>query len=79
VRDRSVGAALQTPYPPLRTPLIRLAEPKRALLLHSTALLLLLLSLEQYGAHSRILQLHLTSSLQLSIDVLAADKRRGSR
>jgi hypothetical protein len=54
-------------------------EPKRALLLHSTVLLLLLLSLEQYGAHSRILQLHLTSSLQLSIDVLAAGERRGSR
>jgi hypothetical protein len=42
-------------------------------------LLLLLLGLEQYGVHLRILRLHLTGSLQLSIDVLAADKRRGSR
>jgi len=32
-RDQSVGAALQTLYPPLRTPLTHLADLKRALLL----------------------------------------------
>lgn len=45
---------LQELYPPIVTPLRKLDEPKRALVLHSMVLLLLLLlSLEHYTAQSR--------------------------
>jgi hypothetical protein len=43
-------------------------EKKRILILH--CLLLLLLSLEHYTAHSRVLLVRLSSSLQIDIDVL---------
>lgn len=59
-------------YPPVPTRLTQLEESKRALILHS--LLLIVLSLEHYSAHSRVLVLYLTSSLGLSRDVLKKDE-----
>lgn len=48
-------------------------EEKRVLILH--CLLLLLLSLENYSAHSRVLLLHLASSLELEVDLLAEHEK----
>lgn len=62
-------AALVELYPPTSTGLYSLPEEKRVMLLH--AMLLLLLSLEHYTAHSRILLLHMASSLHLPLHVLA--------
>lgn len=59
-------------YPPVSTPLAQLDQSKRALILHS--LLLIVLSLEHYSAHSRVLILYLTSSLGLGRDVLKKDE-----
>ncbi|CAA9960198.1 DUF726 multi-domain protein [Pyrenophora teres f. maculata] len=59
-------------YPPVPTTLTQLDESKRALILHS--LVLILLSLEHYSAHSRVLILYLTSSLGLSRAVLKKDE-----
>lgn len=47
---------------------------KKSLLLHS--LLLLLLSLEHYSAYTRVLLLHVTSSLGLPVRILAEDEVR---
>ncbi|RAL66050.1 hypothetical protein DID88_005711 [Monilinia fructigena] len=63
------NAALRELYPPTSTGLYSLSEEKRVMLLH--AMLLLLLSLENYNAHSRILLLHIASSLHLPLHVLA--------
>jgi hypothetical protein len=60
-------------YKPHRTRLLNFEEPKRVLILH--CLLLLLLSLEQYPAHSRVLLLHLASSFELETDVLAEHEK----
>ncbi|KAI4626728.1 hypothetical protein J4E83_003880 [Alternaria metachromatica] len=59
-------------YPPVPNALTKLEESKRALILHS--LVLILLSLEHYSAHSRVLNLYLTSSLGLSRAVLKKDE-----
>jgi len=59
-------------YPPVPNALTQLGESKRALILHS--LVLILLSLEHYSAHSRVLNLYLTSSLGLSRAVLKKDE-----
>lgn len=56
-------------YPPTSTPLCSLKKEKRTLLLH--AILLLVLSLEHYVAYSRILLLHISSSLHLPLHLLA--------
>lgn len=56
-------------YPPTSTSLYSLRKDKRILVLHS--MLLLLLSLENYTAHSRILLLHIASSLHLPLHVLS--------
>ncbi|EON64559.1 hypothetical protein W97_03792 [Coniosporium apollinis CBS 100218] len=76
-QDASAAATLHELYPPVETPLARLEEEHRALILHSV--LLLLLSLEHYSAHSRILLLYLTSSLKLSINFLADDESKVAR
>ncbi len=55
-------------YEVIETRLLALDEEKRVLVLH--CLLLLLLSLEQYSAYSRILLLRLASSLRLQADLL---------
>lgn len=75
--DQGVAKALKDLYPPVDTPLAKLDEPHRALILHS--MLLLLLSLEHYSAYSRTLLLHLTSSLRLSVGFLATDESKIAR
>ncbi|KAI4727174.1 DUF726-domain-containing protein [Aureobasidium sp. EXF-10728] len=75
--DEGVSQALKELCPPTETPLAKLEEQHRALILHSV--LLLLLSLEHYSAHSRVLLLHLTSSLNLSISFLAGDESKIAR
>lgn len=75
--DEGVAKALKDLYPPVDTPLTKLDDEHRALILHS--MLLLLLSLEHYSAHSRVLLLHLTSSLHLSINFLANDESKIAR
>lgn len=62
-------AALIQLYPPTSTPLYSLSKDKRILLLHS--MLFLVLSLEHYAAYSRILLLHISSSLHLPLHILA--------
>merc|ERR1711939_108036 len=62
-------AALVELYPPTSTSLYSLPREKRVLLLN--AMLLLVLSLEHYVAPSRILLLHISSSLHLPLHVLA--------
>lgn len=62
-------AALIQLYPPTSTSLYSLPKEKRVLVLHS--MLLLLLSLEHYVAHSRILLLNISSSLHLPLHILA--------
>ncbi|KAF2689806.1 DUF726-domain-containing protein [Lentithecium fluviatile CBS 122367] len=59
-------------YPPVETVLSKLDQEKKELVLHS--LVLTVLSLESYSAHSRILLLHLTSSLGLKLSVLKRDE-----
>ena len=61
-------------YPPIDTPLASLDEKSRILIIHS--MLLLLLSLENYVAPSRVLLLYLTSSLHLSLKVLTEDEEK---
>jgi len=56
-------------YDVIETKILPFEEPKRVLILH--CLLLLLLSLEQYTAHSRVLLLHIASNLELETDLLA--------
>ncbi|KAL1623765.1 hypothetical protein SLS54_004226 [Diplodia seriata] len=75
--DEEVGKALRELYPPIETPLLKLGEERRALVLHS--MLLLLLSLEHYSAHSRILLLYLTSSLRLDVEFLTDDEKKVAR
>ncbi|KAF1943974.1 DUF726-domain-containing protein [Clathrospora elynae] len=60
-------------YEVIESKLLVLEDQKRALILH--CLLLLLLSLEQYSAHSRVLLLRLTSSLELKTDLLGEHER----
>ncbi|KAK7741728.1 hypothetical protein SLS53_004791 [Cytospora paraplurivora] len=63
---------LQRVFPPLETPIRRLSEARRILIIHS--ILLLLLGLESYPAESRVLMLRLASSLGLSMELLAQDE-----
>lgn len=71
-RDDEEENAFLELYPPVGTELSKLDEAKRALILHS--LVLILLSLEHYSAHSRILLLYITSSLSLPLSVLKKDE-----
>lgn len=59
-------------YPPTKTPLTKMSMQQRTLVVHS--LLLLLLSLEHYNAPSRVLLLHLTSSLKLPLKTFEQDE-----
>ncbi|KAI1780936.1 DUF726-domain-containing protein [Hypoxylon cercidicola] len=76
-QDDSVSNALLKLYPPVETALRKLAKEKRILIIHS--MLLLLLSLEHYNAHSRTLLLYLTTSLGLSATVLSEDEKKVAR
>ncbi|KAF1851774.1 DUF726-domain-containing protein, partial [Cucurbitaria berberidis CBS 394.84] len=64
--------AFRDVHPPVPNALTHLDEAKRTLILHS--LVLILLSLEHYSAHSRVLILHLTSSLNLNLSILKKDE-----
>lgn len=70
--DKNEDTAFKERYPAVDSQLARLDEAKRALILHS--LVLLLLSLEHYSAHSRVLLLYLTSSLHLNLSILKKDE-----
>ncbi|OJD24327.1 hypothetical protein ACJ73_04314 [Blastomyces percursus] len=59
-------------YPPIETPLKELPRATKLIILHSV--LLLLLSLQHYSAHSRVLLLRVVSSLGLSMDDLVEDE-----
>jgi hypothetical protein len=76
-QDKNVQEAIARLYPPVDNPLKKLSREKRALVLNS--MLLLLLSLEHYHAHSRTLLLHLTSSLDLPASILAEDESKVAR
>jgi hypothetical protein len=71
-KDEDEEKMFKSLYPPVPTVLAQLEENKRALILHS--LVLIVLSLEHYSAHSRILVLYLTSSLGLSRAILKKDE-----
>ncbi|KAJ4297735.1 hypothetical protein N0V90_005630 [Kalmusia sp. IMI 367209] len=64
-------------YPPVESVLTQLDQDKRQLVLHS--LVLVLLSLETYSAHSRVLLLYLTSSLHLKLSILKNDEETVAR
>lgn len=75
--DAGVDRALTEFFPPVECSLKQLPEEKKVLILHS--LLLLLLSLEHYLAESRVLLLHITSSLGLSVSYLGHDEAKVAR
>ena len=64
-------------YQPIDTPLLQLAIEQRRLVLHST--MLLLLSLEHYAGHSRVLLLYIASSLQMPVAWLAEHESQVAR
>lgn len=72
--EDAVGSTFSKLYPPISTPLATLDEPTRLLILHST--LLLLLSLQNYLALSRVLLLYITSSLHLPLKALTSDEEK---
>jgi hypothetical protein len=67
--DEVKGQEEHSLYTPIPTRLVELDEPKRILVLH--CLLLLLLSLEHYTSHSRILLVRITHSLCLPARTLS--------
>ena len=73
-KNISAQATLEKLYPPISTPLAKLEEKSRLLVLHSS--LLLMLSLEHYVAPSRILLLYLTSSLKLPLHSFVEDEEK---
>ncbi|KAF2444485.1 DUF726-domain-containing protein [Karstenula rhodostoma CBS 690.94] len=60
-------------YEVIETQMLAFQEEKKVLILH--CLLLLILSLEHYSAHSRLLLLRLASSLELESDLLAEHEK----
>lgn len=68
---------LQEVYPPVESSLFALPRADRLLILHS--LLLLLLSLKHYSAHSRVLLLRVASSLRIPLQELNEDERKTAR
>ncbi|RDW75691.1 DUF726-domain-containing protein [Coleophoma crateriformis] len=68
----NADAALIDLYPPTSTSLCNLPREKREMLLN--AMLLLVLGLEHYIAHSRILLLHIASSLHLPLHILTENE-----
>ena len=73
-KDEDEEKAFRGVYPPIPNALTTLDVAKRALILHS--FVLILLSLEHYSAHSRILLLYLTSSLNLKLSTLKKDEEK---
>lgn len=77
VEDEERLAKLCEIYHPVESPLAKVPKATRLLILHS--LLLLLLSLEKYTAYSRVLMLHVASSLGIDINVLNQDEVKVAR
>ncbi|OQD73956.1 hypothetical protein PENDEC_c013G01071 [Penicillium decumbens] len=77
VQDEERLAKLCEIYHPVDSPLTQVPKATRLLILHS--LLLLLLSLEKYSAYSRVLMLHVASSLGIDIKVLNEDEVKVAR
>lgn len=77
VEDEQRLKHLREVYPPIESPLAELPKATRLLILHS--LLLLLLSLEHYNAYSRVLMLHVASSLGIDIKILNEDEVKVAR
>ena len=75
--NRQTPPKLEHLFPRIPTPLTKLPIPRRELILHS--FLLLLLSLENYNAASRVFLLYLTSSLKLGLKSLREDEERTAR
>lgn len=75
--SRQIPPKLEHLFPRIPTPLTKLPIPRRELILHS--FLLLLLSLENYNAASRVFLLYLTSSLKLGLKSLREDEERTAR
>ncbi|KIW01204.1 uncharacterized protein PV09_07252 [Verruconis gallopava] len=75
--DGGVDKAIKSIYRPIDTPLLELDIEKRRLVLHSV--MLLLLSLEHYSAHSHVLLLYLASSLQVPVAWLTEDEGNVAR
>ena len=75
--NRQIPPKLEHLFPRIPTPLTKLPIPRRELILHS--FLLLLLSLENYNAASRVFLLYLTSSLKLGLKSLREDEERTAR
>lgn len=75
--DPSVDEAMRRVYPAIDNSIKSLPDEQKALILHS--MLLLLLSLEHYQAYSRVLLQRLTTSLNLSISLLAHDESKVAR
>lgn len=65
---------LEDVFPRVKTPLTKLSMKNRTLVLHSV--LLLLISLENYSARSRVLLLFLASSLKLGLRALGAEEEK---
>ena len=65
---------LEDVFPRVRTPLTKLTMAKRALVLHSV--LLLMISLENYSARSRVLLLLLASSLKLGLRAVGTEEMK---
>ncbi|GAB7360544.1 hypothetical protein MBLNU230_g8492t1 [Neophaeotheca triangularis] len=72
--DQAVFETTNRLYPPIDTSLKDLPKEKRMLILH--ACLLLMLSLEHYQSHSRILLLRLCNSLDLEVSILTQDEAK---
>jgi hypothetical protein len=70
--NQSMKLKLKDLYPPTKTPLTKMSMQQRTLIVHS--LLLLLLSLEHYNAPSRVLLLHIVSSLKLPLKTFEQDE-----
>ncbi|KAF2007968.1 DUF726-domain-containing protein [Amniculicola lignicola CBS 123094] len=70
---KSKGKRKHGHYEVIESKMLAFDQAKKVLILH--CLLLLLLSLEHYPAHSRVLLLHLASSLELESDVLAEHEK----
>lgn len=70
--NKAVNVKFKDLFPPTKTRLTKMAMNQRTLILHSV--LLLLLSLEHYSAYSRVLMLHLTSSLKLPLKTFEQDE-----
>ncbi|KAH7321131.1 hypothetical protein B0I35DRAFT_501248 [Stachybotrys elegans] len=72
-----VDRELADRYPPMPNPLWKLEHNKRRLLQHTV--FLLVLSMQDYTAYSRLLLINLTSSLNLSLETFQQDEVRLAR